>query len=72
VKKVFIILSLALGALSVIFGIIYAVMLLIELNEKTKAEREVALEKVKSYVSKKLSLGQEKAQELAGTVDHAF
>ena len=64
-KKLFCVLSLVLGLLSMVFGAIYAVLVMIDLHEKLKAEKRVALEKIRDYIAGKLEVTDVQAQDVA-------
>ncbi|MCL2391468.1 MAG: hypothetical protein FWC66_02520 [Oscillospiraceae bacterium] len=63
-KKLFCILSLALGLLSMIFGAIYIVMALMDLYEKFTTEKQAALEKLRNYIAKKMEVVEVSAQDV--------
>ncbi|MCL2201956.1 MAG: hypothetical protein FWB75_08315 [Oscillospiraceae bacterium] len=63
-KKVFCILSLALGLLSMIFGMVYIILLTIDVVKKLSEQKDHALEKVKHYVADKLDVVKVEAQDV--------
>jgi len=50
-KKIFCILSLVFGALCLVFGVGYATLLIMELVKKLRATKEVAMQKIRDFVS---------------------
>ena len=49
-KKIFCILSLVFGALCLLCGICYGVLLVMELSGKLKAVKKEAIKRIKDYV----------------------
>ena len=50
-KRIFCILSLVFGALCLVFGVGYATLLIMELVKKLRATKEVAMQKIRDFVS---------------------
>jgi len=50
-KKIFCILSLAFFALSVVFGVVYLALLVMDMIGKVKSGKETALQKLKDYLA---------------------
>jgi len=63
-KKVFCILAIAFGALSMIFGTIWLVCMLTDLHKKMKSEKYATLEKIKAYIEKKLEIAEATTEEV--------
>lgn len=55
-KKLFCILSLAFGALSIVFGLVCIALTVMDLHKKVKCEKQAALEKVRAYIAKKMDI----------------